>query len=55
MITMVDPGDFADVTNRVNCLVSAFKPAAVKLVTLGLEDWLLADHERLKEVPSATN
>ena len=53
MVAKVDPLDFADVADGVDSLITAASPAAVKLVTLGVKDLLLADKKGLSEVPSS--
>ena len=53
MATHVDPLDLADIALRVDSLVAAASEAAVKFVTLSVENLSLAHEEGLCEVPAA--
>jgi len=53
VVSEVNPLDFADVALRVDGLVTAASPSAVKLVTLSVKDFVLANNKSLSEVPAS--
>ena len=51
MVTNADPLDFANITNRVNCLVTAASKTAIKFISFNVKDLVLSDKKGLNEVP----
>ena len=53
MTSLVDPAQLSNVTDGVNGLVAASIPFALKLVTWGVENWVLRNDESAGQVPIA--
>ena len=53
MTSLVDPAELSNVTNGVNGLVAASIPCTRKLVTWGVEHWVLRNDESAGQVPIA--